>query len=296
MRSRLSSVAGLAALLLALLPAAACSGGDSAPPVATVSLEVSKDRAPLGSPIDLTYRFQPAAAIADDYRVFVHVVDSDGTVMWTDDHDPPTPTSSWQPGQAVEYTHTVFVPIYPYLGEARFLIGLHRGNERLPLAAAAAEADANDDRAYQVATLQLLPQAETIFLIYGSGWHPAEYAAGDPTRGWQWTEKSALVSFRNPRQDVTLYLQFDGRPDVFGEMPQNVTVVVEGQALETIPVQSRDATLRLIPVSAAQLGSNDMVELRLDVDRTFFPAKITADSVDDRELGIRVYHVFVEPR
>jgi hypothetical protein len=295
------SVRGKGRLLLAtLLPAvvlhAACGGGDTAPPVASVALDVSKERAPLGSPIDLTYRFQPSEAIDGDYRVFVHAVDNDGTVMWTDDHDPPTPTSAWKPGETIEYTHTVFVPIYPYLGEARFLIGLHRGNERLPLASGAPEPDPNDDRAYQVATLQLLPQAETIFLIYGSGWHPAEYAAGDPAQSWQWTEKSAFVTFRNPRKDVTLYLQYDGRPDIFGDMPQNLTVVVEGQPVQTYPVDSRDSTLRLIPVSATQLGSDDMVELRLDLDRTFTPAKISAGNVDDRELGIRVYHVFVEPR
>jgi len=287
---------GLAMLLPAVTSLPACSGGDTAPPVATVTLDLSKERAPLGSPIDLTYRFQPSEAIDGDYRVFVHAVDTDGTVMWTDDHDPPTPTSAWKPGETIEYRHTVFVPIYPYLGEARFLIGLHRGNERLPLATSAPEPDPNDDRAYQVATLQLLPQAETIFLIYGSGWHPAEYAAGDPTRGWQWTEKSALVTFRNPRQDVTLYLQYDGRPDIFGDMPQNLAVVVEGQPVETFAVDSREPTLRLLTIPAARLGSDDMVELRLDLDKTFVPAKISPDSVDDRELGIRVYHVFVEPR
>ena len=48
----------------------------------------------------------------------LHVVDADDELMWTDDHDPPTPTTQWKPGQTIEYTRTVFVPIYPYVGEA----------------------------------------------------------------------------------------------------------------------------------------------------------------------------------
>jgi hypothetical protein len=38
--------------------------------------------------------------------------------MWTDDHTPPVPTTQWKPGQTVEYTRTVFIPIFPYVGDA----------------------------------------------------------------------------------------------------------------------------------------------------------------------------------
>ena len=53
----------------------------------------------------------------------VHVVDADEELMWTDDHNPPVPTTQWKPGQTVEYTRTVFVPIYPYVGEATIQVG-----------------------------------------------------------------------------------------------------------------------------------------------------------------------------
>ena len=39
-----------------------------------------------------------------------------------------------------------------------------------------------------------------------------------------------------------------------------------------------------------------MAELRIEVDQTFVPAKLPAGGHDTRELGIRVYHAFVEPR
>jgi len=39
-----------------------------------------------------------------------------------------------------------------------------------------------------------------------------------------------------------------------------------------------------------------MAEIRISVDQTFLPAKTQPGSTDTRELGIRVYHVYVEPR
>src|SRR5437667_9278643 len=90
----------------------ACRKKDAAaPPVATPTVIVTRAHAPLGSPLDITYKFDVAgnAHFAEDYRVMVHVLDSDDEMMWTDDHTPPVPTSQWKPGQTVEYTRTVFV-------------------------------------------------------------------------------------------------------------------------------------------------------------------------------------------
>ena len=40
-----------------LLASSACSQGDPQPPVATVTFSANKTRVPLGSPVELTYRF-----------------------------------------------------------------------------------------------------------------------------------------------------------------------------------------------------------------------------------------------
>jgi hypothetical protein len=40
-----------------------------------------------------------------------------------------------------------------------------------------------------------------------------------------------------------------------------------------------------------------MVDIALEVDKTWVPALVpAANSRDPRELGIRVFHAFVEPR
>jgi hypothetical protein len=282
---------------VALLTAfGACSKADTAPPVATVSFNASKIRVPLGSPIDLTYKFNvaPGAAINGDYRVFVHLLDADGANMWTDDHEPPIPTSKWRPGQEIQYTRTRFMPVLPYLGEVTVQIGLYHGDERLPLAGMDPADRASTSRAYKVGTLQLLPQSENIFVIYKSGWHPPEFAPENPTLEWQWTQKQAVLTLRNPRQDVTFFVEYDARIDLF-DKAQEVTVLANDKPVNKFLADSSSMALLRIPITAAQLGTGEMVELRLDLDRTFVPAKLPAGGRDSRELGIRVYHAFVGP-
>src|SRR5918994_276909 len=143
----------------------ACSGGkDTDPPVATSTLTLNHDRVPIGSPLKLTYSFQVAdnATFDGDYWVFVHVLDPEGERLWTDDHLPATPTSQWKPGQKIEYTRTVFVPNYPYIGEANVRLGLYKPDANKRLALKASEVSR---REYVVKKFQLLPQSENIFLI-----------------------------------------------------------------------------------------------------------------------------------
>jgi hypothetical protein len=286
--------------MLVWLPAmAGCSRGDTAPAVATVSFSTNKDKVPLGSPVELTYRFDvaPNAAITENYRVFVHVLDDRGAEMWNDDHDPPTPTSQWRPGQRVQYTHTRFVPVFPYVGEAVIQVGLHRGNDRLPLQGPNPEDRDSATREYRVGTLTFLPSSENIAFFYKSGWHPAEFASDNPLVEWQWTQKIATLALpRNPRKDVTFYLSYSGRADLFGDAPQQVSVYVGDQVVDTFRVTDNKQTLRTIPISAAQLGAADAVEVRLEVDKTFVPAKLASAGRDSRELGIQVYHQFFEAR
>ena len=54
--------------------------------------------------------------------------------------------------------------------------------------------------------------------------------------------------------------------------------------------------LRKIALSAAVLGQEDIVELKIAVDKTFVPAQLSPSAKDPRELGVRVFHAFVDPR
>jgi hypothetical protein len=285
--------ASLSALLLAV--ALACGGGaDSAPAVGSVKASLSRSRVALGSPLEITYSFSLAADAPPlgPRRVFVHFLDGNDDMMWTDDHEPATPTTEWQPGQTVEYTRTMFVGRYPYVGAAKMVVGLYapESNERVKLSG-----DERGDRSYKVADFELLPQTENIFLIFKDGWHPTEVVAeGSQRTEWQWTKKEATVAFRNPKRDVTLFVQADN-PAAGPHAAQQMDVRLGDQVLGVTPLSAEPATVHKIPISADQFGGADMVELRFVVDKTFVPAlEAGGSTADTRELGARVFHAFVQ--
>ena len=285
-----------ASIACALLFCTSCSSPDAdEPPVADVSVSFSREKIALGSPVDVTYRFAVAegARFDGDYRVLAHFLDADEELMWTDDHLPPTPTSQWKAGQVVEYTRTVFFPVYKYVGDATLNVGLYADTDqhRLPL-----EGENTGQRSYRVAAIEILPQSENVYLIYKSGWHAREVAPQNALVSWQWTRKVSTITFRNPKRSSLLYLHVDnpGRP--FKE-PQRIDVVLNEQLVDSFELPAGEEVLNRTVLQAEQLGSGDIVELQLRVDKTYVPALLPASSSrDSRELGVRVFHVFVEPQ
>ncbi len=292
------SAVSRAALLIGCLASSfglvGCGEGDSASPVATAALGLNRTRVPLGGPMEMTYRFtvaQDAPAFTDDYRVFVHFLDADGELMFSDDHVPAAPTTGWQPGQDITYTRRMIVPVYPYIGEVTITIGLYSPamGDRLPLAG-----EALGQREYRVATMEMAPQSESGFLVFADGWYPVESVREDPDREWQWTTGTATISFRNPRADSKLHLEVDGRPEVF-DVPQVLTLAIDGTVIDTLEMASDEPTYHTIPLTTSQLGDADAVSLTLTVDQTFVPSVVTGGAnADDRELGIQVFYAFLE--
>jgi hypothetical protein len=242
----------------------------------------------------MNYRFtvaQDSTGFTDDYRMFVHFLDADGDLMFTDDHDPPVPTTSWQPGQEITYERRMIVPMYPYIGEVTIAIGLYsvEMGDRLPLAA-----EHLGQRAYRVATMEMAPQSESGFLVFEDGWHQAESLSEDPTREWQWTTGQATIAFRNPQVDSTFYLEVNGRPELF-DVPQVLTLTIDDTVVETIELSAEGPTYHVIPVPAASLGAADAVVLTLTVDQTFVPSDVSDGRDDDeRELGVQVFYAFFD--
>jgi hypothetical protein len=292
MPRRVSVLGWTAAVAILFLSVSCGRKADGTPPVATPSLTLNHDKVPIGSPVKLTYKFvvAPNATFNKDYWVFVHVLDPSGEQLWTEDHLPTPSTSTWKPGQTIEYTRTVFVPNYPYIGEASVRLGIYDRDTSDRLTLNAPEVSRKE---YLVTKFQLQPQSENIFLIYKDGWHPTEVATDNAASEWQWTKKTATISFKNPKKDSTFYLEYDARTDLFTP-PQQVAIRMGDQPIATFAADSRDRKLLTFPIGAAQFGTGEMSELILDVDKTFGPG--AGGSGDPRQLGIRVFHAFVEPK
>jgi hypothetical protein len=178
------------------------------------------------------------------------------------------------------------------VGQVTLQLGLYSTatQKRLPLTG-----EDVGQQAYKVATLQLQPQSDNLLTVFKDGWHPAESPEHNTNVSWQWTKKQAVLAFKNPKKDCTFFLELDNPGGVFNEN-QQVTVTTGDVVLADIAVTPQHLELHRIPIRAAQMGSADMVELQIAVDKTFVPMRITGGtSQDPRELGVRVFHAFVEP-
>jgi hypothetical protein len=282
----------LASLCVFMSLAGACSR--PAAPVATIAVTVAASAVESGAPVDVQYRFERlpgAPALPAGAWVFVHAIDAAGTLLWTDDHRPPTPASEWT-GAPVSYTRTMFVPRVGYVGAVRIEAGLFvpEGGERVAL-----DGDQPGEPAYQAASFELRPPANETFVVFGDGWYGAERAEGDAARSWRWSSGLARLSFRNPGRDVELWLEIDQPVTQAGA--QAVEVRRGDETLTSLAVTPGERRVYRVPLRAASLGDAPVVELMLRVHPTFSPAAIAAlASGDARELGVRLFNVHLAAR
>ena len=225
-----------------------CGKADSAPPVATVSLKLSKNPVAVGGVLDLTYRFQVAAGREDHRRLsrLRPLTREDGTHHL--DRRPRTgrigprrhagsrarssntrARGSFRASRILDRRRSRWAYI-------RTMSGC-RCRARTPPTASRRRART------RWPTLELLPRSESLQVFYLSGWHPTEYSTEDPTVDWQWTQKVATLSVKNPKRDVTFFLDFDARPDAFGAKPQQVTIFC-GERRRWRSLTGRDAERR----------------------------------------------------
>ena len=97
----------------------------------------------------------------------------------------------------------------------------------------------------------------------------------------------------NPKRDAILYLDADAPGSPYPA--QQVQVTLGGQTIDAFELKPTDRMLRKITLPAAQMGSADMAEAHIVVDRTFVPQQVNGSN-DPRVLGIRVFHVFIDAR
>ena len=121
--------------------------------------------------------------------------------MWTDDHEPPTPTRQWKPGATVEYTRTMFIPKVPVrradAGRARPLFR-RVGSEscRWPARTRGDAVDPGRRVQYAAAARTTVRRlSRRLARDGGRGERPGSNGSG--------RKKRRTLSFRNPKRDVS---------------------------------------------------------------------------------------------
>src|SRR4029079_16002996 len=101
-----------------------------------------------------------------------------------------------------------------------------------------------------------------------------------------------VVSFKNPKKDILVYLEADTNSKAF-DVPPVLTLSVAGKTGLVIPIESSEVFLKKIRVKGQDLGNEDWVDLRLDMNQSFVPKAKGVKANDDRQLGLLVYHLYV---
>jgi hypothetical protein len=270
---------------------------DEARPVATPAVTPDRQTVRVGYLVDLAYRFdvaQDAPPFAEDYVVILRVVDEDGKGMWTDEHQPPVPTRQWKPGAGIEYSRPLFVSRRANPGRFDLEISLYSpaNGDRLPLAGARTRG-----RSYRVASLEVTSSGPTPAVAFVKGWHTAERSSGSGNRlgsEWYWSTRESLLWFPNPGRDAQLVLRMD-QPIAGDDMTRDVQLHIGDALIDRFRLAPGPPEIKRIPVSADQLGEDEIVQMMLSVDRTVVPAQVPGSgSSDARELGVRVFDAFLE--
>ena len=268
MRRRVSICFCLAAIAaLVAFPAAARKAPDE-PPAATPSVTLNHDKVPIGSPVKITTSSPPRQNAPDIIKGEDTGSSSTCSIPTGSSCGPTTtpPVPARRPGSRGRRSNTpgpfssrtIRTSAKRSCGSASTT---RRPGKRLTLSAQEASR-----KEYVVSKFQLLPQSENVFLIYKDGWHPAEVAADNAATEWQWTKKTATISFRNPKKDLLFYLEWDARPDLFTP-PQQVTLTMGGQDHRRIYRRQPGQEMMTFPITAAQLGTGEMAELVINVNR-----------------------------
>ena len=256
------------------------------------TFSANRTQIPLKSAIEATYTWECGPAmkkLAEDQRVFVHFVDKEGTLLFTDDHLPTPPASTWEPGKKYSYSRTIFVPSYSYVGPVTVRLGLAgvSGGRKPRVALKGQDAGL---REYVVGKVEFLHETKNIYVVQKDGWHDAETDPSNPGAEHVWTKKEAMVSFQNPKKDVLIYLEANTSYKSFPKPP--VLTLSIGKSGVVIPIADSDVFLKKVRFRAADLGDGEWVDLHLNMSDSFCPKNLGFNT-DPRELGLMVSHLFV---
>ncbi len=188
---------------------------------------------------DLQVRRGAGRAIAEDYRVFVHVVDADDERLWTDDQPAGRRPRSGSRGRPSS-TRARCSSRSSRTSAAHIRSGCTRRRPARGFRSAPPRSRAARTRSRRSSCCRRPRTSSSSTRM--AGIRPR--AGAGPTVEWQWTKKEATLSFRNPKKDGTFYLDLDARTDLFGAPAGDGPFGRPGRSTRsrpTRPAQARDA-------------------------------------------------------
>ena len=280
-----TSVCGCLACVLTVLlgPVVACGGQEVG---RTVDVNVTLDlpeSTPLGSPLDIGYTWTPNdgfEAPANDFKVFVNIVDPGGNIVDQDDHFPVVPTSQWLAGQPVTYRHMIYSDPGLRVGYLDFYVGLYDDDGKI-----STMYEGRFQQRPLVHTMIVRTEDQGGLPGYIEGFAELETLLANHnvhTRQWQWMGRRGVVAFRNPRGPAKLHLRAQSPVDFVGGA-QTVTIKMGDKEIGRFERSDSLSYLLYFNVPDEAMGDGDWIDFTIEVDKFFVPAQVKDGSTDVRE-------------
>ena len=285
-----------AVAIVSVLAAAGCGRPRQrgAAPVGTEpSATVSPTSSPAGAPLAITYRWTvPSSAVplSGRHRVFVHFLDREGALLFTDDHVPSPPPDVWQPGASYSCRRIVLTPAFPYSGPVTVAMGLYAEDT-----GARVHLGGQDLGQQRVRVAQFELEARDRDLpVRCEGLYEPEAALAAPLAVWRFLGREASCTFPNPHEDVVLFLRTDLEPEGFTAPPRlSITSTMRRDGASWYEAELplvHEATVIRVRVAARLLGKGDEAGFRLSMSTTYVPARL--GGADARELSLRLFGIY----
>ncbi|MBN1356843.1 hypothetical protein JXA40_11325 [bacterium] len=211
----------------------------------------------------------------------VHFLNSDGEILWQDDHAPEPGTTEWKAGQIYRYERIVYVPLIPRISQITMVMGLYgAGENRYSLNGTAYRKDKYPIGVFTVSPPRKpedLPEAKIEFL---EGWYSAERNIATKD-SWRWMKNRGLCRLKNPHREATLYLQGWVPTDIYTK-PSALILNINGVEYKQYRnLNYKFEIMETIPTDLFE--ESESLALELITDHSYVPA--------ERELGLDPRHL-----
>ncbi|MFQ5742014.1 MAG: hypothetical protein ACE5HV_00315 [Acidobacteriota bacterium] len=247
------------------------------------------DSIALGQPFEATFTWQPGTEFAPpgvDYRVFVHVRNERGDLLFQDDHLPPVPTSQWAAGKEVVYRRWIYPPGAVRADRLDVHLGLYDGSSRVRL-----RWQGGWQASPLVHRVKVRTEDRSGIPMAVHGWYPQEKKS-TPTETFHWTNGHAIAAFRNPRHAAVLHLRALSPVDRL-QGAQSIKLLLGKHDIADLEVTDTTPFAEHIPIPAEAFGDDDWVELHIDSSPRLVPEEARSKAGDARILGLQIFTLYL---
>ncbi|MBN1296277.1 hypothetical protein JXA80_05820 [bacterium] len=284
---RLAILAWCPVLLLGTITITGCSGNKSASQESiehlqsVCTVEGIPDSVTGNSLHTVTFSWQniPQNLLEQNVMVKVHFANSDGKILFQDDHVLPSPPTS--------YSREILVPLIPRRQKIQAMVGLYLNESTQKFSIQNASGGSGTKvivREFTVAppmNIDDLPEAR---IVFGDGWHQKEFGPGS-NNSWRWMSSRGVCQLKGADRDLTLYLHGWVPIDKLNG-PVSMELVLDGQSLGVYPNLSDEFIIKRV-IEKGTIVNGEMAELVLSSDKGFRPTDFEETS-DSRELSVMI--------